>query len=144
MSRRFPHAVFALLCGFVCVAPISRAADGPAATPPASPEESPKQIEVDPGLKPELIANEPNIISPVAIRFDEEGRLWVAQMCDYPTGATKDAPQRSRISILRDKDCVGFYETATVFADNLSFVTGIQPWKGGVFVTMAGKVAYMK
>jgi putative membrane-bound dehydrogenase-like protein len=83
-------------------------------------------------------------MSPIAVRFDEEGRLWVVQMCDYPTGATKDAPQRSRISILRDKDGDGFYETATVFADNLSFVTGVQPWKGGVFVTMAGKVAYMK
>ena len=65
-------------------------------------------------------------------------------MCDYPTGPTKDFPQRSRISVLTDKDGDGFFETATVFADNLSFVTGIQPWKGGVFVTMAGKVAYMK
>jgi putative membrane-bound dehydrogenase-like protein len=144
MSRQFPRLVLAATCLCTCAIPAARAADGPAATPPASPEESLKQIEVDPVLKVELIANEPNIISPVAIRFDEEGRLWVAQMCDYPTGATKDAPQRSRISILRDKDGDGFYETATVFADNLSFVTGIQPWKGGVFVTMAGKVAYMK
>ena len=31
-----------------------------------------------------------------------------------------------------------------MFADDLSFATGVQPWKGGVFVTMAGKVAYMK
>ena len=145
MSARFPR--LALLACTICLAAMSqqiRAADGPAATPPASPEESLKQIEVDPGLKVELIAHEPDIMSPIAVRFDEEGRLWVVQMCDYPTGATKDAPQRSRISVLRDKDGDGFYETATVFADNLSFVTGVQPWKGGVFVTMAGKVAYMK
>jgi putative membrane-bound dehydrogenase-like protein len=109
-----------------------------------SPTDSLKQIVVDPGLKVELVASEPNIMSPVAVRFDEDGRMWVAQMCDYPTGPTKKFPQRSRISVLTDKDGDGFFETATVFADNLSFVTGIQPWKGGVFVTMAGKVAYMK
>src|SRR6476659_3966055 len=109
-----------------------------------SPQDSLKQIVVDPGLKAQLVASEPNVMSPVAVRFDEDGRLWVAQMCDYPTGATKDAPQRSRISILTDKDGDCFFETATVFADNLSFVTGVQPWKGGVFVTMSGKVAYMK
>src|SRR6478672_370995 len=109
-----------------------------------SPKESLKQIVVDPGLKVELVASEPNITSPVAVRFDEDGRMWVAEMCDYPTGPTKKFPQRSRISILTDKDGDGFFETATVFADNLSFVTGVQPWKGGVFVTMSGKVAYMK
>ena len=80
----------------------------------------------------------------MAVRFDEDGRMWVVEMRDYPTGPTKEFPQRSRISILTDKDGDGFFETATVFADGLSFATGVQPWKGGVFVTMAGKVAYMK
>src|SRR5215212_2236873 len=60
-----------------------------------SPQESLKQIAVDPGLKVELVASEPNIMSPVAVRFDEDGRMWVVQMCDYPTGATKQFPQRS-------------------------------------------------
>src|SRR4051812_28010502 len=109
-----------------------------------SPQESLKQIVVDPGLKVELVASEPNVMSPVALRFDEDGRLWVVQMCDYPTGPTKKFPQRSRISILTDKDGDGFFETATVFADGLSFATGVQPWKGGAFVTMAGRVAYMR
>ncbi len=109
-----------------------------------SPQESLQQIVVDPGLKVELVASEPNVMSPVAIRFDDDGRMWVVEMCDYPTGPTKDFPQQSRISILTDKDGDGFFETATVFADGLSFATGVQPWKGGVFVTMAGQVAYMK
>ena len=104
-----------------------------------SPQDSLKQIVVDPGLKVELVASEPNVMSPVAVRFDEDGRMWVVEMCDYPTGPTKKFPQRSRISILTDKDGDGFFETATVFADDLSFATGVQPWKGGVFVTMAGQ-----
>ncbi len=111
---------------------------------PLSPQDSVKQIVIEPGLAVELVAHEPNVIDPVAIRFDEDGRMWVVEMRDYPTGPTKDFPARSRISILRDKDGDGFFETATVFADGLSFATGLQPWKGGVFVTMAGQVAYMK
>ncbi len=116
----------------------------PAHAPALSPQDSLKQIVVEPGLQVELVACEPNVIDPVAIRFDEDGRLWVVEMREYPTGPTKEFPTTSRISVLRDRDGDGFYETATVFADDLSFATGVQPWKGGVFVTMAGQVAYMK
>jgi putative membrane-bound dehydrogenase-like protein len=111
---------------------------------PVAPRESLKNIVVPNGLKVELVACEPQIIDPVAIRFDEAERLWVVEMRDYPTGPTKEHPAGSRISVLRDQDGDAFYETATVFADNLRFATGLQPWKGGVFVTMAGEVAYMK
>src|SRR6478735_8022185 len=74
-----------------------------------SPQDSLHKIVVDPGLKVELVASEPNIMSPVALRFDEDGRMWVAQMCDYPTGPTKQFPQRSRISVLTDNDGDGFF-----------------------------------
>lgn len=111
---------------------------------PLSPQESLLQIVVDDGLKVELVASEPNVIDPVAVRFDEDGRMWVVEMRDYPTGPTKEAPARSRVSILKDADGDSFFETATVFADDLPFATGLQPWRGGAFVTMAGKVAYLK
>ncbi len=121
-----------------------RAAAPPVGAPAMSPQESLQQIVVDPGLRVELVACEPNVIDPVAMRFDEDGRLWVVEMREYPTGPTKEFPATSRISVLQDRDGDGFYETATVFADDLTFATGVQPWKGGVFVTMAGQVAYMK
>jgi putative membrane-bound dehydrogenase-like protein len=110
---------------------------------PLSPQDSLAHIVVADGLKVELVAHEPNVIDPVEIRFDEDGRIWVVEMRDYPTGSP-DGKTRSRISVLTDNDGDGFFETATVFADNLKFATGLQPWKGGVFVTMAGEVAYMK
>src|SRR4051812_19418013 len=141
-SALFAVALVCLLASFV---PPCRAVDpNPHRSTALSPQESLKRIVVDPGLKAELVACEPNLTSPVAVRFDEDGRMWVVEMRDYPTGPTKEFPARSRISVLTDKDGDGFYETATVFADNLPFATGIQPWKGGVFVTMAGKVAYLK
>jgi putative membrane-bound dehydrogenase-like protein len=99
---------------------------------------------VSPDLKVELVAHEPQVIDPVAIRFDEAGRMWVVEMRDYPTGSAGGNPASSRISVLEDEDGDAFYESSSVFADNLQFATGVQPWKGGVFVTMAGEVAYMK
>src|SRR3954468_20314127 len=146
MTRSFSAmALSASVClVFSVVSPCRGVEPNPHRSNALSPQDSLKQIAVDPDLKVELVASEPNITSPVAVRFDENGRMWVVEMRDYPTGPTKQFPARSRVSVLTDKDGDGFYETATVFADNLPFATGIQPWKGGVFVTMAGKVAYMK
>lgn len=111
---------------------------------PISAEESLKHFQLHPDLRIELVAAEPEVIDPVAIRFDEEGRMWVVEMTDYPNGPEPGKPPMSRIRILTDKDGDGRYETSRVFADKLLFVTGLQPWKGGVIVTLAGKVAYMK
>ncbi len=111
---------------------------------PLSPEASLEHILVSPGLRVEIVAHEPQVVDPVAMRFDEDGRLWVVEMRDYPRGPQEGERPRSRVSILRDEDTDGYFETATVFADHLLFATGIQPWQGGVFVTLAGQVAYMK
>src|SRR5262245_34947938 len=98
----------------------------------------------DANLRIELAAAEPEVIDPVAIRFDEDGRMWVCEMRDYPTGPPPGSGKTSRIRVLEDADGDGRFEKATTFADGLSFVTGLQPWKGGVFVTLSGAVAYMK
>ncbi|HLQ43869.1 MAG TPA: hypothetical protein VK137_04005, partial [Planctomycetaceae bacterium] len=125
----------------------------PVVKSPLSPEESLKHfVLADPNLQIEIVATEPEVIDPVAIQFDELGRLWVVEMRDYPTGPENAPPPLggegakplSRIKLLEDKDGDGRFETAYVFADNLLFATGVQPWDGGVIVTLAGGVAYFK
>ncbi len=112
---------------------------------PLAPDEAVKQFQLaDASLKIELAASEPNVIDPVAIRFDEDGRMWVVQMSDYPLGNPTGGEPLSKIRVLEDKDGDGLFETATTFADKLLFITGLQPWKGGVFVTRSGKLTYMK
>lgn len=112
---------------------------------PLSPEESLKHLVLaDPNLVIEIVAAEPEVVDPVAIQFDEHGRLWVVEMRDYPNGPEPGQPPMSRIKLLEDKDGDGRYETAHVFADKLLFATGVQPWDGGVIVTLAGEVAYFK
>ena len=111
---------------------------------PLSPEDSLAQFRLPPGLALELVAAEPDVIDPVAIRFDELGRLWVVEMRDYPNGPAPGRPPLSRIKLLEDRDGDGRFETVHVFADELLFATGVQPWKGGVFVTLSGKVEWMQ
>ncbi len=131
---------------WLTLAPLAAAADPPAEVQgPVSPEESLRHLVLaDDDLAVELAACEPEVIDPVAIKFDEDGRMWVAEMRDYPLGPKAGAKPTSRIKVLEDKDGDGRFETAHLFADELLFVTGLQPWKGGVIVTLSGRVAYMK
>jgi putative membrane-bound dehydrogenase-like protein len=125
--------------------PSLRAADAPKAVKsPLSPAESLKAFRPAPELKIEIVAAEPEVVSPVSIAFDEEGRLWVVEMSDYPNGPAPGEPPKSRIKLLEDRDADGRFETAHIFADKLLFATGVQPWRGGVIVTLAGEIAYFK
>ena len=146
--------VRALFCGFLLLAvsfpqaTSSHAAElKPAATPvdsPVSPEEGIQLMEVDPTIRVELVASEPDVVDPVAIAFDESLRMWVVEMRDYPYPPKEGEAPKSRIKILEDRDHDGRYETVHIFADELLFATGVLPWQGGAIVTMAGEVVYMK
>jgi putative membrane-bound dehydrogenase-like protein len=112
---------------------------------PLSPDDAQRAFQLaDSSLRIELAAAEPEVVDPVAIRFDEDGRMWVVEMRDYPLGNPAGGEPLSRIRVLEDRDGDGRFESATTFADKLLFVTGLQPWKGGVFVTRSGALAYMK
>lgn len=111
---------------------------------PLTAQQALKHFHLPSGLRIELVACEPQIESPVAAAFDENGKLWVVEMRDYPSGPPKGQPPLGRIKVLEDKDGDGFYETSTVFAENLLFANGLMPWKGGVIVTAAPHILYLK
>ena len=68
----------------------------------------------DPQLVIELVAAEPDVASPVAVAWDADGRMYVAEMSDYPTSKTF-----GRIRRLEDPGDDGRYRKATVFADRV-------------------------
>jgi putative membrane-bound dehydrogenase-like protein len=112
--------------------------------PPVSPEESLKKIHVPDGFKVELVACEPDVIDPVAIDWDLAGRLWVVEMADYPSGMDGKEKPGGRVRVLEDSDGDGRYEKSALFADNLSFPTGLLTWRDGVIVTAAPDVLFLK
>jgi len=147
----FPLCAFVALCMTIGSSlALGGAADerghAPAAVKsPASPEESLALFELaDPDLKVELAAAEPQVLDPVSIAFDERGRMWVVEMGDYPNAPKPGQLPLSRIRLLEDRDGDGRFETAHTFRDHLLFATGIQPWRGGVIVTISGRVVWMK
>ncbi|WP_254511940.1 PVC-type heme-binding CxxCH protein [Anatilimnocola floriformis] len=137
--------LLAVVASLLVLATAAFAADPVPASKPLSPTEALAAFQLaEKDLKIELAAAEPEVVDPVAIRFDERGRMWVAEMGDYPLGPPPGEPPLSRIKVLEDLDADGKFEKATLFADKLSFVTGLQPWRGGVIVTLAGRIAWMK
>jgi putative membrane-bound dehydrogenase-like protein len=100
-----------------------------------------RTLRVADGFEIELVAAEPDILDPVALAFDPDGRLFVVDMRDYPSGPPGPP---GRVQLLQDTDGDGRFERSTVFADGLSFPTGVMPWRGGVLVTAAPDILYFQ
>ena len=113
-------------------------------TDPLEPAEALTSFQVVEGFRIELVAAEPDVIDPVEMAFDENGDLYVVEMLDYPFDPPEGEAPRSRVRLLQDTDGDGQFETATLFADNLLQATCALPWKGGVFVTSAPDILYLK
>lgn len=111
---------------------------------PLTPEQAIASFKLEPGLKVELVAAEPMVIDPVAVAFDELGRMFVVENRGYPVGPGKGNPPAGKIALLEDTDFDGKYDKRTTFADGLTFPNGVMPWKGGVYVTCAPNVYYFK
>ena len=89
--------------------------------------------KVKPGFKLQLAAHEPQVRDPIAVCFDERGRMFVCEMIDY-SERRDEIPHLGRVSVLEDKDGDGYYETSRVFADNLPWPTGLLWANGGLYV----------
>jgi putative membrane-bound dehydrogenase-like protein len=145
---KFRSGAFFLVTSLSCVLSI-RAAE-PTVTsndlprfPANEPKDALKTFQIKKGFHLEIAACEPNIASPVAMSFDENGRLFVVEMIDY-SERREETPHLGRIRMLEDSDDDGVYEKSTVFADNLPWPTAIFCYNGGVFVGATPDIIYLK
>ncbi len=112
---------------------------------PLSPEEEKKLIQVPKGFHLELFASEPDIINPVAMDWDEKGRLWVIETVDYPnTVRNEEGIGDDRIKICEDTDGDGKADKFTIFADNLNIPTSLTFANGGIIVSQAPVFLFLK
>ena len=110
--------------------------------PPKSPEQALAAFRTKTGFTVELAAAEPLVVDPVAIDWSADGKLWVVEMRDYPTGMDGHWKPGGRAKLLEDVDGDGQYDRATVFLDALPFPAGIMAWGKGVFVCAAPDIIY--
>jgi putative membrane-bound dehydrogenase-like protein len=108
-----------------------------------SPEESMKHIQVPNGFELELFAAEPNVMHPIAMTWDEKGRLFVLITKDYPN-ERKPEGGGDYILICEDTDKDGKADKFTKFAEGLSIPTGMVFANGGLVVTQAPDVLFFK
>ncbi len=112
---------------------------------PLSPSESAKLIQVPVGFDLELFASEPDIINPIAMDWDEKGRLWVIETVDYPNTVRDDKGKGDdRIKICEDTDGDGKADKFTLFAENLNIPTSLAFANGGVIVSQAPQFLFLK
>lgn len=110
-----------------------------------SAEESMKLIQLDGPYEVQLVASEPLVLDPVECTWDEKGRMFVADMRDYPLGPAKAGdPWLSRIQMLTDEDGDGRMDKAVTFADHLDNVQGLLPFDGGLIATTRSQILFLK
>jgi putative membrane-bound dehydrogenase-like protein len=111
-----------------------------------SPEESMDRMILPPGFKVELFASEPDIVNPIAMNWDEQGRLWVVESIEYPYPREfwPDGGGKDRILILEDTNGDGKADKFTEFADSLNIPTSLTFANGGVIVHQAPQTLFFK
>src|SRR5262249_15589837 len=80
---------------------------------PLSPEEAVRRFKAPDGFHVTLFAGEPDVCQPIAMAFDDRGRLWVAECFSYPNW-TAPEQGRDRILVFEDTDGDGRFDKRTV------------------------------
>lgn len=102
---------------------------------PMPPDEVVRTAKLPPGFQLSVFAAEPDVRNPIAMTFDERGRLWVAESYSWAgNGDGGFRPEiRDRILIFEDTDNDGRHDRRTVFADDVHRLTSIEVGYGGVW-----------
>lgn len=107
-----------------------------------SPEDALRSMVPSDGLEVELVACEPLIADPVNIAFGPDGKLWVAEMGDYPNGPDGQGAPDGRVRYLEDSDGDGKLDKSTLFLKDLKYTTGVHPWRNGVIVASTPEIFF--
>ncbi|MEK6239474.1 MAG: hypothetical protein N2C14_32550, partial [Planctomycetales bacterium] len=117
----------------------------PSPAGPLAPEDALKSFKPAPGFRLELVAAEPLVRDPVAVDFDEFGRMYVVEFPEFNQYSFTTQPKRSgAVKLLEDTDGDGRFDKASLFLDDLEFPTAAVCWDGGVFVGAAPDLLYCK
>ena len=102
-----------------------------------TPDEQAKAFILPPGYRMELVVAEPQVISPAVIRFDGNGRMYVAELVTYmrdADGNRQHLPE-SRITRFESTKGDGVFDKRTVFVDKLVLPRTIVPLDGNSILT---------
>jgi putative membrane-bound dehydrogenase-like protein len=112
---------------------------------PLSAKDSMRYTQVPADFELQLFAAEPDVVKPIYMAWDERGRAWVVEARDYPHGLVDEgAPGESYIKICEDTNGDGKADKFTVFADKLNLATALVFVNGGIIVSEARHMLFLK
>ncbi len=122
---------------FTLLPALAVAAESPV---PLSPAEFIQQTEITAGFQLELVAAEPMVQEPVAIAWNDNGDLFVAEMNTYMQDieSSDERTPQSRVVLLSDENGDGMMDKRIVFADKLVLPRSIVPFRGGLLIQETG------
>ena len=109
---------------------------------PYSAQEAARRMTVPKGFVVDVVAAEPDLVNPIAMTFDDRGRIWVTESVEYPRKA--GGVGRDRVKVLEDIDRDGRVDKVTVFAEGLNIPTGVAVGHGGVWILNAPDLLFCR
>ena len=96
------------------------------------------------GFSVNLFASDQHgLTSPLSMRWDTSGRMYVTVTTTYPHVFPGDVPN-DKIIVIEDVDKDGVADRSTVFADGLNIPTGLELGDGGVYVGQNTEILFLK
>ncbi len=128
---------------------------------PSRAEKAIAAFQMQPGFKASVVVTEPLINKPIAVQWDERGRLWVAETPEYPNGrrpltaeswreggvlvpGSYDRPAQDKISVLVDTDGDGKADQKQLFHEGLELITGFCHYKDGVIAVCQPHIVWLR
>lgn len=113
-------------------------------SPVLTPEKSLEKMRVEQGFTVKLVASEPLIAAPVALTFDQKGRIWVLEMEGYmpDTVGTGESRPAGKVVILEDKNKDGVADSSKLIIDSLVMPRAICLVENGVLIAEPPKLWY--
>jgi len=94
--------------------------------------EAARHVTMPAGFRMTLFAGEPDVHQPIAVTFDDRGRLWVAEFNTYGDKTVNfDTNLHDRILIFEDRKGDGHFDKCKVFWDQGQRLTSIAVGFGG-------------
>ncbi len=100
----------------------------------------PGKFLVEPGFNLEQVAAEPLVGSPVALAFDENGRLFVVERGPGAAGGGA----LGRVRVLQDTNGTGEFRHSTIYTDNLPWASAVACYGGGVFIAAGPDILFLR
>ncbi|MGA0029467.1 MAG: PVC-type heme-binding CxxCH protein [Opitutales bacterium] len=128
---------------------------------PSRAEKAIAAFQMQPGFKAGVVVTEPLINKPIAVQWDERGRMWIAETPEYPNGrrpltaeawreggvlvpGSYDRPAQDKISVLVDTDGDGKADQKQLFHEGLELITGFCHYKDGVIVVCQPHIVWLR